>query len=79
FVFREGRTKGIGVIVACQGDSPDSWDDAAVLATPQGQGAPTAPGAGGGGQQGAGCGAEVAAAAAGGGAAPVAGCRVSAP
>lgn len=69
FVFREGRTKGIGVVVATQGDSPDTWDDVMLAAQA------AAPGANGPGA--AGCGAEVAAA--GGGAAAAAGCRVGAP
>ncbi|KAI8475927.1 MAG: GTP binding protein [Monoraphidium minutum] len=34
FVFREGRTKGIGVVVAVQGDAPDTWD-AGLAAAPQ--------------------------------------------
>jgi hypothetical protein len=58
FVFREGRTKGIGVIIAAQGSAPPgTWD------TPVAQGAPATgavtPAAGG---PAGGCGAAAAAA-----------------
>jgi len=63
-VFREGKTKGIGVVTACQADGPGGWD-AVPHRVDQGvtrnQGVTSAAGAGG-------CGAEVAAAAGGSGA-----------
>jgi hypothetical protein len=54
FVFREGKTKGIGMVTACQADGPEGWD-----ATPR----CADQGVAGGAAAAGGCGAEVVAAA----------------